>query len=159
MKQDSPIFSICKTARYPKSHIPVIPKGRLSRILQRKPATVAFLRKIFGIIFSCVTSRKTSLFFIHPLQYRQPHRWTFPDAASAAIYQNKRRLIPICRNLIGCRKFLRRFRKNDKAQAIRILYKKDVTVCPCYGGAMSYEVCTERAPKRSSTWPWDRSLR
>ena len=64
--------------------------------------------------------------------------------------QNKRKLIPICRNLIGCREFLRRFRKDDKAQAIRILYKKDVTVCPCCGGSMSYEVCTGRAPKRSS---------
>lgn len=37
---------------------------------------------------------------------------------------NKRKLIPICRNLIGCREFLRRFRKNDKVQAIRVLYKK-----------------------------------
>lgn len=64
--------------------------------------------------------------------------------------QSKRKLIPICRNLIGCREFLRRFRKDDKAQAIRILYKKDVTVCPCCGGSMSYEVCTERDPKRSS---------
>ena len=56
--------------------------------------------------------------------------------------QNKRRLIPICRNLIGCRKFLRRFKKDDKAQAIRILYKKEVTVCPCCGGDMSYTLCT-----------------
>ncbi len=64
--------------------------------------------------------------------------------------QNKRKLIPICRNLTGCREFLRRFRKDDKAQAIRILYKKDVTVCPCCGGSMSYEVCTGRAPKRNS---------
>ena len=63
--------------------------------------------------------------------------------------QNKRKLIPICRNLIGCREFLRRFRKDDKAQAIRILYKRDVTICPCCGGSMSYEA-TERAPKRSS---------
>ena len=29
--------------------------------------------------------------------------------------QNKRKLIPICRNLIDCREFLRRFRKDDKA--------------------------------------------
>ena len=64
--------------------------------------------------------------------------------------QSKRKLIPICRNLIGCREFLRRFRKDDKAQAIRILYKEDVTVCPCCGGAMSYEICTEWASKRSS---------
>jgi len=64
--------------------------------------------------------------------------------------QNKRKLIPICRNLIGCREFLRRFKKDDKVQAIRILYKKDVTVCPCCGGSMAYEGCTERAPQRSS---------
>ena len=56
--------------------------------------------------------------------------------------QNKRRLIPICRNLIGCREFLCRFKKDDKAQAIRVLYKKDVTVCPCCGGDMSYTLCT-----------------
>lgn len=65
--------------------------------------------------------------------------------------QKKRKLTPICRNLIGCREFLRRFREDDKAQAIRILYKKDVTVCPCCGAAMPYEVCTEWVPKRSST--------
>ncbi len=54
------------------------------------------------------------------------------------------------RNLIGCREFLRRFRKDDKAQAIKILYRKDVTVCPCCGGAMSYEVCTGWEHQRSS---------
>lgn len=64
--------------------------------------------------------------------------------------QNKRKLIPLCRNLIGCREFLRRFKKNDKAQAIRILYKKDVTVCPCCGGAMFYEAGSKRGHQRSS---------
>lgn len=64
--------------------------------------------------------------------------------------QNKRRLIPLCRNLIGCREFLRRFKKDDKAQAIRILYKKDVTVCPCCGGTMFYERGTGWDPHRSS---------
>ncbi len=64
--------------------------------------------------------------------------------------QNKRKLIPICRNLTGCREFLRRFRKDDKAQAIRILYKKDVTVCPRCGGSMSYKVRAGRVPRRSS---------
>ncbi len=64
--------------------------------------------------------------------------------------QNKRKLIPICRNLIGCREFLRRFKKDDKAQAIRILYKRDVTVCPCCGGAMSYETCARWDPQKSS---------
>ncbi|MFV0328867.1 MAG: IS91 family transposase [Dysgonomonas sp.] len=54
---------------------------------------------------------------------------------------NKGKLIPICRNLTGCRGFLRRFRKNDKVHAIKVLYKKDVTVCPCCGEPLSYEVC------------------
>ncbi|MDY6243099.1 MAG: transposase [Roseburia faecis] len=53
---------------------------------------------------------------------------------------NKRKLNPICRNLIGCREFLRKFRNNDKVQAVKILYKKDVTVCPHCGGHVSYQV-------------------
>ncbi len=64
---------------------------------------------------------------------------------------NKRRLIPICRNLIGCREFLRRFRNNDKVQAIKILYKKDVTVCPFCGGPVSYKVCSARLTHRKSS--------
>ena len=55
---------------------------------------------------------------------------------------NKGKLIPLCRNLIGCRKFLRRFRKNDKVQAMKILYKKDVTVCPHCGGTLIYAACS-----------------
>ena len=53
--------------------------------------------------------------------------------------QKKRGLILLCRNLIGCREFMRRFRKDDKVRAIRILYKIDVTKCPKYGETMSYE--------------------
>ena len=53
--------------------------------------------------------------------------------------QKKRQLIPLCRNLIGCREFLRRFRKDDKVRAIRILYKIDVTKCPKCGDTMFYE--------------------
>ena len=62
---------------------------------------------------------------------------------------NKRKLIPICRNLIGCREFLRRLRPDDKAQVIKALYKKDVTVCPCCGGKLVYSVC-ENTFRRSS---------
>ncbi len=51
----------------------------------------------------------------------------------------KGKVIPYCRNIIGCRKFLRRFKKDDKVHAIKALYGKDVTVCPCCGGTMSYE--------------------
>lgn len=64
--------------------------------------------------------------------------------------QNKRRLIPICRNLIGCRKFLRRFKKDDKVQAIRILYKKDITLCPCCGERMFYKSYGRWGIKKSS---------
>ena len=55
---------------------------------------------------------------------------------------NKRKLIPVCRNLIGCREFLRRFRKDDKVQVIRTLYKKDISKCPCCGGSVFYKICT-----------------
>lgn len=64
---------------------------------------------------------------------------------------NKRKLIPICRNLIGCREFLRRFHSNDKIQAIRILYHKDVTICPCCGGTLSYQVRNTRYKSRKSS--------
>lgn len=60
---------------------------------------------------------------------------------------NKRKLIPICRNLIGCREFLGRFKKNDRVQAIKVLYGKDITVCPCCGGSMSYEKNSRRFSK------------
>ena len=63
---------------------------------------------------------------------------------------NKRNLIPICRNLIGCREFLRRFKKNDKVHAMKILYKKDVTICPYCGGTVSYEVCSGWEDRKSS---------
>lgn len=64
---------------------------------------------------------------------------------------NKRKLIPICRNLIGCREFLRRFRKEDKVHAIKILYKKDVTVCPYCGGNVSYKVCSRYVTHRKNS--------
>lgn len=64
---------------------------------------------------------------------------------------NKRRLIPICRNLIGCREFLRRFRKDDKVKAIKILYKKDVTVCPYCGSPVSYQVCSSQLMHRKNS--------
>lgn len=64
--------------------------------------------------------------------------------------QNKRKLIPLCRNLIGCRKFLRRLKPDDKVQVIRILYKKDVAICPCCGGTMIYQRCSVHSPRRSS---------
>ena len=64
--------------------------------------------------------------------------------------QKKRRLIPLCRNLIGCREFLRRFRKDDKVRAIRILYKIDVTKCPKCGDTMCYEPGQRRGYQNNS---------
>ena len=64
--------------------------------------------------------------------------------------QKKRRLIPLCRNLIGCREFLRRFRKDDKVRAIRILYKIDVTKCPTCGDTMCYEPGQRRGYQNNS---------
>lgn len=52
---------------------------------------------------------------------------------------NKQKLIPICRNLIGCLKLLNRFPKQDKVKTIAILYGKDLTICPCCGGTMIYK--------------------
>ena len=65
---------------------------------------------------------------------------------------NKRKLIPLCRNLIGCQEFLRRFKKNDKIHAVKVLYKKDITVCPCCGGTLVYEKCgREQEQQKDST--------
>lgn len=58
--------------------------------------------------------------------------------------QKKRKLIPLCRNLIGCRQFLRRLKKNDKVQAVRLLYGKDITICPCCGKSMEYRMLSGR---------------
>ena len=64
---------------------------------------------------------------------------------------NKRKLIPVCRNLIGCQEFLRRFRKDDKVQAIRILYKKDISKCPCCGESVSYKICSSYEKHQKSS--------
>ena len=65
--------------------------------------------------------------------------------------QKKRRLIPLCRNLLGCREFMRRFRKADKVRAIRILYKIDVTKCPKCGDTMCYEPGLRRGCQSNSS--------
>lgn len=52
--------------------------------------------------------------------------------------RNKNKIIPICRNLIGCRKFLSRLKGLDKPAVIKKLYGKDITVCPCCGSFMSF---------------------
>lgn len=56
--------------------------------------------------------------------------------------QKKRKLIPLCRNLIGCREFLSRFRGFDKPSIIQKIYGKDITICPCCGEKMTYQILT-----------------
>ena len=64
--------------------------------------------------------------------------------------QKKGKFIPLCREQIGCQKMQRRFPKKDKAEAIRVHYKIDVTLCPCCGGEMTYVVSHIWKPQRSS---------
>lgn len=52
--------------------------------------------------------------------------------------RNKKKLIPLCRNLLGCRKFLSRFKGLEKIQVIKLLYGKDVRVCPCCGSPVTF---------------------
>ena len=52
--------------------------------------------------------------------------------------RNKKSQISLCRNLIGCRKFLSRFNHMDKPSIIKKLYGIDITLCPCCGSAMNY---------------------
>lgn len=50
--------------------------------------------------------------------------------------RNKKKLIPLCRNLLGCREFLSRFKGLGKGQVIKMLYGKDIHVCQCCGGPL-----------------------
>ena len=52
----------------------------------------------------------------------------------------KKKVIPLCRNLIGCREFLSRFKGLDKPSIIKKLYNRDITRCPCCGEKMEYQV-------------------
>ena len=48
--------------------------------------------------------------------------------------RNKNRKITLCRNILGCRKYLSRLRDLDAASIIRLLYNKDVCKCSSCGG-------------------------
>ena len=63
--------------------------------------------------------------------------------------RNKKPLIAICRNLLGCRKFLSRFKGLDKAAVIKKLYGKDITKCPCCGETMTFTI--DRTPRMAPT--------
>lgn len=51
--------------------------------------------------------------------------------------RNKKNLIPLCRNLLGCREFLSRFKGMNKAEIVKILYGKDINRCPCCGSPLT----------------------
>jgi len=65
--------------------------------------------------------------------------------------RNKNTLIPLCRQLLGCRKFLSKLKDLKKSAVIHRIYHKDVTVCPRCGAHMSLE--TIRSPRPLSNAP------
>jgi hypothetical protein len=48
--------------------------------------------------------------------------------------RNKNRKITLCRNLLGCKKYLSRFKTLDAPSIIKLLYNKDVCKCAACGG-------------------------
>ena len=48
--------------------------------------------------------------------------------------RNKRSKITLCRNLLGCKKYLSRLKDLDAPAIIRLLYNKDVCKCSSWGG-------------------------
>ena len=48
--------------------------------------------------------------------------------------RNKNRKITLCRNLLGCRKYLSQLKDLDAPAIIRLLYNKDVCKCSSCGG-------------------------
>lgn len=51
--------------------------------------------------------------------------------------RNKKKLIPLCRNLLGGREFLSRFKGLEKTQIIKLLYGRDIKKCPCCGSPLT----------------------
>lgn len=50
--------------------------------------------------------------------------------------RNKKEKLTICRNLIGCKKYISRLKEMDAREMIRYLYKKDICKCTACGGRM-----------------------
>lgn len=50
--------------------------------------------------------------------------------------RNKNRKITLCRNLLGCKKYLSRLKTLDAPAIIKLLYGKDVCKCSSCGGAI-----------------------
>ena len=55
--------------------------------------------------------------------------------------QIKREKITLCRNLIGCEKYLSKLRDKSVAEKLMILYNRDIHKCSkCSGRLMTYRV-------------------
>lgn len=50
--------------------------------------------------------------------------------------RNKNGKIPMCRNLIGCEKYLPKLKELDHAGIMKVLYDVDINKCPCCGEAV-----------------------
>lgn len=50
--------------------------------------------------------------------------------------RNKKTLLTVCRNLIGCRVYLSRLKDLDSSGILKELYGIDVNTCPCCGGSL-----------------------
>lgn len=50
--------------------------------------------------------------------------------------RNKKEKLTLCRNLIGCKKYISRLKGMDAREMIRYLYKKDICKCRACGGKM-----------------------
>lgn len=51
--------------------------------------------------------------------------------------RNKKEKLTLCRNLIGCKKYISRLKGMDAREMIRYLYKKDICKCTACGGKMT----------------------
>ena len=49
-------------------------------------------------------------------------------------FRNKNRKITLCRNLLGCEKYISRLKEMDAPAIIKFLYNKDVCICSSCGG-------------------------
>ena len=65
--------------------------------------------------------------------------------------RNKNRKISLCRNLLGCKKYISRLKNLDAPAIIKLLYGKDICKCSSCGGAIirlpSDYYCTKPKPR------------
>ena len=110
-----------------------------SRIVNMDEKTVTFKVKDYknGGIWKTLTLNGTE-FIRRFLMHVPPKGFIRIRHYGLLCNHSKNQWIPLCRNLIGCQKFLSRFKGRDKPEIILKLYKKDITRCPCCGETMTY---------------------